>query len=909
MNEYRSRIGLLCLMAALVCGAAACGGDKKKSNTQQNDEPDVIQMDVDPEDESDAEEEDANEDEPDVEEDFDPEVTEGVVTVDGATVRVSFEPFRLTVEDQDGQVRASARVSGELPFAGIAFARAEEYRDTVYYIPADAANQREPLRWFRVDRLKEGTQDGDRFVFTVTSVDEDEARGPDVQVILEPTEHAVALRVVLDDDPALVYNSFNLEARPGEGYYGFGEMFDQLDGRGLIRHLVTQAEQFSESATNEVHVPVPLMLSTERYGLFVDDLQPLAMDLGATVEDAARVTSLSRNVTYLFMVKDDPMDIVERYTDITGKPAHVPFWSLAPQWWRNVTADADEVLEDAVLSRQLDMPSTVMWIDRPWSSFYHNWRFDTVRFPEPELLFEELHDIGYRVLLHHSPHVNPNGQTDDITGVDDSENLFDLFVDNEWVVTTGGRTLLHPWGGGNGAYIDFSNPEAVEAVHEHIRRVTDLGAIGTKMDWDEGLQPNIASIRLNAEFHDGQTLLTMRSQYSALYHKAIKEGFDRGLGEPSFHVNRSGSPGDQVFNTCIWPGDLDNDLTPHTRGPSDFQERWNVGGMPSAMVANQSLGMSGYPCFASDIGGFRNGQPVEEHLMRWMAFGVFNAIMQIGGGGGSHMPWTSDSVYSAEAIEITRKYMKLRMRLIPYIFHHLLIAERTGRPLVRSLWLAYPDDAEGRQHEDDFLFGPDIFIAPVYIEGAEDREFYLPPGQWVDFWTGQASEGSQTLTQDTPIDHIPIFVRAGAIIPTYAHEIDTLMPAPNDEVISLEDKPDIRFLLVPGAEGGQMTLYNGVAIATNPSEGAFEVTLTQEQVDPEVDPRMAQPSPTLSMDVMLGGAAFGQGPQVTAERDGQPLVLTQSEDEACTDCWRLLPDTSSLRVVLSGPAVVRIAAE
>ncbi len=903
------RAALFLLIAALAA-LAACGDDPRPAPSSPPDagldaspEPDVADPDA------------ADPDAPDPDaDDPDPGLTSARVAGSGAVVKIDFEPFTLSIEDAEGALRARTVAQGEgaqdqPPRAGLAFARAAAFNPGRYYNPTLQANERDDIQWFVLGAVVRGEQDDQGARFEVASTGADGAPGPQVQVSLAPAENGVTLRVILPDEEAFIFTSLSLEAREGEGYFGFGEVFDRLDGRGLIREMQLQATGDSESGTNEVHVPVPFMISTERFGVFLDDKRHSAFDLGATAPDVSKITAGSRDTTWNLMV-DSPMGLVERYTAISGRPARVPFWALAPQWWRNVNRDAAELLDDVRRGRAADIPSTVVWIDRPWSSYYHNWRFNLTQFPDPEGMFEALHDQGHRVLLHHSPQLNPTNASDIGPGEDDSEGLFDTFAQNGWLVQAGGRPVVLPWGGGRGGFIDYSHPEAVEAVKQTLRRVTDLGAIGTKMDWDEFLQANAGAVRINVDYFSGLSPLEMRIRYSALYHKAIIEGFNEGLGEQSFHVSRSGTPGDQVWSTCIWPGDLDNDLSEHTRAPSERQEAWNVGGMPAAIVANQSLGMSGYPCFASDIGGFRDGAPDEEVLLRWLAFGVFNAITQLGGGGSTHMAWSADSPYSPQALDVTRKLFKLRMSLVPYIHHHLEIAHATGRPLVRSLWLAFPDDPAARDHERDFLFGPDLLVAPVFEAGVVDRALHLPPGRWVDFWSGQSLDGPADITRPAPIDMIPLLIRAGAIIPMLREDIDTLLSADDTvdpdtgdlDVIDLQDRPAMRVLIVPG-EPTSLTLYNGLTVEVAPGPEALTVDLRLGDPDPQADPRISFAPTHLTLEVFLDGAAL-QGQQITITRGGQEITLEPGVD--CTDCLDLDPDRNLLRVHLASPGRVTI---
>lgn len=843
-----------------------------------------------------------------------PALTQIEVEAQGTRVLLGFSPFVLEVRDRAGQLVAQGARSGDATFSGISVGVTDRFNPSIYYEPSleQARRGGGEVTWYQVDRLRSGEAVGAGARFVASTLSGEGERGPDVELRVMPGPQGVVLELDLLGEQAAVYTNLNLEARPQEGFYGFGEVFDRLDSRGVMREMQVQARGDSESAVNEVHVPVPLVLSTHGYGLFLEDRYPAAIDPARLREDVLRVTTLSPLSRWHFMTAPSPMELVERYTDLTGKPAHVPFWALAPQFWRNVNRDQAEVLEDARRAREMGVPTTVLWIDRPWSSYYHNWRFAADRFPDPEAMAQELEAMGYRLLLHHSPQLNPPGASDLGAAEDSSEGLYQTFLDNDWLVRlTGAGAFEFPWGGGRGGFIDWSHPGAVAEVQGQIPRVTALGAIGTKMDWDEYLQPNVGELRLSLSFHNGETNLTMKTWYSALYHKAIIEGFDQALGEPSFHVSRSGAPGDQVWNTCIWPGDLDNDFSEHTRGPSQLQEAWNVGGMPSAIVANQSLGMSGYPCFASDIGGYRGGAPEEEVLLRWVAFGVFNAVTQIGGGGTTHMAWSSDTPYSERALEITRKFFALRMELVPYVFHYLWRAHQSGRPLVRSLWLQFPEDAQSRAHERDFMFGPDVLVAPVYEAGAVERSLYLPQGhQWVDFWSGERLEGGQVVTRAAGLDTIPVFLRAGAVVPMAEPGVDTLMPAQAEGVVSYQERRRMRLLLAPGPER-QVSLYNGLQVTSARVEGDdVRVTVEQGLPEPGLDERFGFVPQGVTLEVTAAGTSFEGGlAQVSVAREGaQAQVLPKSEEAGCQDCWRYEEERGRLVVILSGPGAVLLEA-
>ena len=889
------------LAVGIICGA--CGDDDPPPTDTGDDQGTATDTGADAADQVSSE---PSSDAAMEEEAGEPLLEEATATVGEATVRVTADPFGIQIESADGDVRVSTR-SGEEPwFSTIAIGRATAFSQNRYYDPTLPANDGAGhlIQWFNPSALQSSLVDGNTTTLVFATADEAGEAGPDVTLVVASGESMPTIAVSVEEEPSIVHTALVLEAREGEGYYGLGEHFDQLDSRGLIREMQIQVTSDMESGLNEIHVPVPFVISTERYGVFADSRTPGAFDLAATLDDAFRITFDTHEMIFAFSVSDDPLELVELYTEETGFPAHVPFWALAPQWWRNENRDADEVLDDARRAREQGMASTLVWIDRPWSSYYHNWRFNPAQFPDPEGMVAALHDMGFRLLLHHSPQMNPPGSSDIDPEEDASEGLYRRYLDNRWLV--GGATPVRfPWGGGDGAMIDWSHPDAVTDQQTLLRRVTDLGVVGVKMDWDEYLQANIGELLLPIEFANGETNFTMKNWYSALYHRAMFDGFNDGLGEPSFHINRSGGARDQAWNPCIWPGDLDNDFTEHSRGPTDEQDDGNVGGMPAAIVANQSLGMSGYPCFGSDIGGFRNGTPDEEVLLRWLAFGTFNGVMQLGGGGGSHMPWTADTSYSEEARQVTAKYFNLRMELVPYIFQYLLASQRTGRPLVRSLWFQFPDDASTRQHERDFMFGPDLLVAPVFQHDVTERTVYLPAGEWIDFWTGELidSEGG-TVVRPAPIDVIPVFVRAGALIPRAVEGIDTLFPDDVDNIVSYHEVTGFRLHVAPRGER-TLEVYNGVTVTAAASDDLISVALEIGDPDDGLDPRFVFSPATVELMVETAGTAFEDGPaQVSVVRDGDETTLAEGTD--CTDCWRFDDARGLLYVALGEEGEVRI---
>ena len=807
------------------------------------------------------------------------------VTGGGTRVEVSFAPFGLRVLAADGSEVGATSGSDEAAFAPFAVGIAPSYRATNYYDPRlmENAGSGRGLVWCKPVNWQAAALQGGGLRASASLDCGDTETAATIELDLLPSlaeatapdraEGVMAELRVVGDTAKVAMVATSWSRVEGEGNFGLGEMFDTLDAAGSIREMQIRAEGRSESATNEVHVPVSFYQTTRGLGLFADQREPGAFDFGVGRPAFNRVAyngiRLRLHLWAEAASNERPLRLLQRYLDLTGYPKQVPFWSLGPQWWRNENRDAAEVLDDARRAIANDIPSTVIWIDRPWSSAYHNWRFNAAQFPDPPALFDELRAMGHPVLLHHSPQLNPVGQTDLGANEDTSEAIFERYEANGWLVTFQGRTqpVMLPWGGGTGGFIDYSHPDAVADQQELIRRVTDLGAIGVKMDWDEYLQANVGPQRLYMQFFNGETNQTMHGWYSALYHRTNIEAFDRALGGPSFSISRSGMARDQVWNSCIWPGDLGNDWTENTTAKMPAEGEWKVGGLPSAYYGALSLGMSGYPCYGSDIGGYRGGLSTEEVLLRWLELGIFHPVTQLGGAGSAHMPWVAGSPYSADAVAVTRDYFKLRNQLTLYAFGELTKASQTGAPFVRSLWFQYPDLPEARAFDREFLFGPDLLVAPVTREGESSVTLLLPAGGWFDWWSGERREGPATITVDAPIGRVPLFFREGAVLPLLDPRLHSLKPASDPTVIGYDELRDTE--VVVAASATTATLQNGVevTVASTPALtvavrfGAPAATSTEEDwFAPE----------SVLVRLLLGGTVLADvGPASVTIRDAE----------------------------------------
>ena len=573
----------------------------------------------------------------------------------------------------------------------------------------------------------------------------------------------------------------------GEDFYGTGERFDTAALRGSFRAMQFEAVA-SESAYNEAHVPVPLAVSTRAYGVFVDELRPGILDFGTIDAERARLEFAHDALTVHLLTAPSPLEVLTPYVELTGKPNMPSWWAFAPQQWRNVVNGSEEVLDDAAQARAHQIPVGVIWIDRPWEQSYHDLTFDPGMFPDPQGMLDSLRDQGYRVVTWTAPYQTP------------ASDVWDECVEKDLFVK-------RPAGWPSASYsaevelMDFTNPAAQDLWVDLIHRVTDMGVEGFKLDYGEDVQVGIATKRTIFGFFNGEDERTMHHRYQAFWHEIFRRimGPDNG-----FIMARSGLPRDQVNTNAIWPGDLNNDFS-YFRELVDGKKR--VGGLPAAIRASLSLGASGFPYFASDTGGFRDGRPTKEVLLRWVQHTALTAILQFGGGGDTHNPWDfegkgDEPKYDQETLDIFRVYADLHIQLFPYLYTFALRAQETGVPIQRPLGLVEADG--GRHPSDQYFFGDALYVAPV--ERAETtKDVAMPAGTWFDWWDDAAYQGAKTHEVDAPLAKLPLFARQGAIVPMLSPGVQTL-----------SDKPELSHL-APAAYDGSLQ----VRVVTG-AEGAFD---------------------------------------------------------------------------------------
>ncbi len=666
-------------------------------------------------------------------------------------------------------------------------------------------------------------------------------------------------------------------------YHGLGERFGAGDARGQVVPLQLHIAP-SPSGTNELHVPVPFVVSSRAYGVFAETHEAGAFDLGASDPRNLQVRVEGRRLRMHFFVGASALEVVAAYTRLTRLPRLPPWWSFGPMQWRNEWRDRDELLGDARRLRELALPTSTIWIDNPWQASYSDHVVDERRFSDPAELLRTLQGMGYRVLFWSVPYLD--AVADGASPQNEAERLWVQARDRDWLVRAStGRpyVTLFPYGApagmrdATGSPIDFTSRDASDFWTERLRPLIQLGARAFKLDYAEDIVADIAGIRPRYRFSNGTSERDGRWFYPQGYHRAYRAALDRYAGGDGFVMGRASSWGGQSLVDIIWPGDLDNDFSAHAPN--------RVGGLPAAIRGMIALSMSAFPSFASDTGGYRGGRPPREVLLRWAEHTALSPFMQLGGGGPSHNPWE----YDPEAVTLYRGLAGLHTSLVPYLYLHASRASRDGTPVVRPVSLEFPTDVAARSDDLAYLLGPHLLVAPVVIAGATRRRVHIPEGQWAEWFSGRLHVGPTDVEVDATLGRPCVFLRRGAVIPMLRDGVQSLS-ASTDANLSVAGQPATHRVRIWNPNQGPVMLPGGIGLNVTRRPNGDTVIVIEGVL------------PSAGLELVIehrderNGLPYGSNP-ARVEMDGSPLERSTAVGAAtCRNCWHYDPPLARLVV-------------
>lgn len=531
----------------------------------------------------------------------------------------------------------------------------------------------------------------------------------------------------------------------GSHIYGLGEKTSFLDKKGE-KYEMWNSDVFDPHVPEIecLYVSIPFLIHFQygkaAYGIFLDNPGRTAFDMRSH-QDAYTFQVNSGTLDYYFILGPGVGEVVQRYSQLTGRMELPPAWAIGYHQSRYSYMNEEEVLALARSFKEKNIPCDVIHLDIHYMDEYRVFTFDPVRFPNPQRMIAELKEMGIRIV----PIVDPGVKRDP------EYVQYQQGIHNDYFCKKieGELFIGDVWPGAS-AFPDFTEQEVRSWWGEQHKYYTDMGISGIWNDMNEPAVFN-ASKTMDLDVvhrNDGnaKTHRELHNVYGMLMSMATQQGLKEQLaGERPFVLTRAGYAGIQRY-AATWTG--------------DNRSFWEHLAMSIPMVLN--LGLSGQPFSGPDIGGFAH-HTTPELLARWMQAGVFfpycrnhsvlDSIRQ--------EPWA----FGAQIEEICRKYIRLRYRLMPYLYTQFYQAHKTGLPIMRPLIMEYSDDRNVYNLCDQFLVGKDMLVAPILRPGTEVRSVYLPEGEWIDYWNGERHAGGKHILAHAPLEVLPLYVRAGAVIP------------------------------------------------------------------------------------------------------------------------------------------------
>lgn len=561
-----------------------------------------------------------------------------------------------------------------------------------------------------------------------------------------------------------------------EHFYGFGERTGLLDKRSEVKTNWTLDALDYGSLTDEMYQAIPFFIALRPYvgyGIFFNTTFWSQFDIGAEQPGIWRMETRGGEMDYYIIYGPEPATILQTYSQLTGRMPLPPRWALGYHQCRWSYESEDVVRKLAQEFRDRRIPCDVIHLDIDYMRGYRVFTWSPKRFPHPAQLLGDLAHDGFKTVTIIDPGVKYEPEAD--------YHVFDQGIKNDYFVRKADGQLFHGYVWPDKAvFPDFLRPQVRSWWGDLHQSLTDIGVAGI---WNDMNEPAISDrpfgdngehiwFPLDAPQGGGgegesgggggkplsthpspltpHPSLTTHAEVHNLYGLTMAQACAEGLErlrhkERSFVLTRSGYAGVQRWSS-VWMG--------------DNQSLWEHLEMSLPMLCN--MGLSGVAFVGSDIGGFA-GNATAELFARWMQVGMLYPLMR----GHSamttaqHEPW----VFGDRVEKICQEYINLRYQLLPYLYTLFWEAATTGAPILRPLLYHFPNDPKTYALYDQVLLGSSLMAAPIYRPGIEHRAVYLPEGTWFDWWTGEAFTKTTNILAHAPLERMPLYVRAGAIIP------------------------------------------------------------------------------------------------------------------------------------------------
>lgn len=533
--------------------------------------------------------------------------------------------------------------------------------------------------------------------------------------------------------------TMRFEAYEDEKIFGLGQYQEtNLDKKGAILELAHRNSQAS----------VPFMLSNRGYGLLWNNPAIGSVTFGANKTEW--IAKSTKKLDYFITAGDTPAEIEEQYAKATGTTPMMPEYGLGFWQCKLRYRNQEELLNVAREHKRRGLPMDVIVVD-----FFHwtrqgDFKFEPRDWPDPEAMVKELQELGITLAVSVWP------------TIDEKSENFNEMADNGYLVSSDRGMGFHMNWMGDTVFFDATNPNARDFVWQRCKE--NYYNKGIKLFWLDEAEPEFGPYDFDIyRYHQGPAL-QCSNIYPVMYAKGFYEGLKAEGEEGTMSLIRCAWAGSQRYGVLTWSGDIH----------SSFRA------MREQLQAGLNMAIAGIPWWTTDIGGFLGGdihnEDFRELLVRWFAWGVFCPVFRLHGerspfyereqeyidgvrqltSGQDNEVWS----FGDDNYEILKEFLFMRERLRPYIRNCMLEAHKKGTPVMRPMFYDFPDDNICWNEQYQYMFGPDLLIAPIFEAGATTRTLYLPFGfTWKDAKSGKLYDGGQYITVDAPMDVIPVFIK------------------------------------------------------------------------------------------------------------------------------------------------------
>lgn len=521
------------------------------------------------------------------------------------------------------------------------------------------------------------------------------------------------------------YMAEQLKMSVGETVYGLGEKFTPFVKNGQV---VDSWNLDGGTGTWQSYKNIPFYITNHGYGVFVNNPGKVSFEIESQRNLSVGFSVEGEELEYMIIFGDTPKEIINKYTTLTGRPPLVPAWSMGLWLSTSFTTNYDEATVTEVINKmeELEIPLRVFHFDCFWMRELEwcNFKWDNRYFENPEEMLTRLKKHNLKICVWINSYI---GQKSDLFEEGKKNGYFlkrkdgSVWQDDDWQA---GRAI-----------VDFTNPKACEWYSSKLEDLLEMGVDCFKTDFGE-------RIPTDAIYYDGSNSHKMHNYYTYLYNECVYNTIKRVKGEKEAVVfARSATVGSQKF-PVHWGGDCFSDYR----------------AMSETLRGGLSLGVTGFGYWSHDIGGFE-ATSTPDIYKRWVQFGLLSSHSRLHGSGSYRVPWN----YDEEACEVLKRFTRLKMSLMPYLYATAYQASIMGTPVARAMFLEFPEDNTCYYLDRQYVLGENLLVVPIFSESG-DVTYYLPKGEWINFLTNQKYEGGQWYNEIYDYMNLPLMARPGSII-------------------------------------------------------------------------------------------------------------------------------------------------